>query len=181
MKEALEKAGLKTHLMIQPLAYLTPDCGKQGFIDLPEFPFGEFSINFLIIIIKKSFFWLFYIRYKKCRNLTSWDPTETSCEQCNSRVSVWNKELVFKLLATALVAQLTTYYIRFAGSRVWFPAGGPQSWALNVKFYHSKISFTIYPYKTSQAFSRMKIIFPRELFQFHMWNENFLWEINFHM
>ncbi|WP_395241616.1 homocysteine S-methyltransferase family protein, partial [Salmonella sp. s51933] len=40
MKEGLAKAGLKAHLMIQPLAYLTPDCGKQGFIDLPEFPFA---------------------------------------------------------------------------------------------------------------------------------------------
>nr|CAD7258602.1 unnamed protein product [Timema shepardi] len=40
MKEALEKAGLKAYLMAQPLAYHTPDAGKQGFIDLPEFPFA---------------------------------------------------------------------------------------------------------------------------------------------
>lgn len=40
MKDALEKAGLKAHLMCQPLAYLTPDVSKQGFIDLPEFPFA---------------------------------------------------------------------------------------------------------------------------------------------
>ncbi|GLG96782.1 Homocysteine S-methyltransferase, partial [Gryllus bimaculatus] len=40
MKEGLEKAGLKAYLMCQPLAYHTPDAGKQGFIDLPEFPFG---------------------------------------------------------------------------------------------------------------------------------------------
>ena len=40
MKEALEAAGVKAHLMIQPLAYHTPDCGRQGFIDLPDFPFG---------------------------------------------------------------------------------------------------------------------------------------------
>uniref|UniRef100_A0A2K6CR74 Betaine--homocysteine S-methyltransferase 1 n=1 Tax=Macaca nemestrina TaxID=9545 RepID=A0A2K6CR74_MACNE len=40
MKEALEAARLKAHLMSQPLAYHTPDCNKQGFIDLPEFPFG---------------------------------------------------------------------------------------------------------------------------------------------
>jgi len=26
--------------MAQPLGYHTPDAGKQGFIDLPEFPFG---------------------------------------------------------------------------------------------------------------------------------------------
>lgn len=42
MKEGLEAAGLleKTYLMCQPLAYHTPDAGKQGFIDLPEFPFA---------------------------------------------------------------------------------------------------------------------------------------------
>lgn len=41
MKEGLAAARLHAHLMSQPLAYHTPDCGKQGFIDLPEFPFGE--------------------------------------------------------------------------------------------------------------------------------------------
>lgn len=40
MKEGLDKAGLQAHLMVQPLGFHTPDCGKQGFIDLPEFPFG---------------------------------------------------------------------------------------------------------------------------------------------
>lgn len=40
MKAALDEAGLKPHLMVQPLAYLTPDAGKQGFIDLKEFPFA---------------------------------------------------------------------------------------------------------------------------------------------
>jgi betaine-homocysteine S-methyltransferase len=43
MKEALAAAGLldkPTYLMCQPLAYHTPDAGKQGFIDLPEFPFA---------------------------------------------------------------------------------------------------------------------------------------------
>ncbi|XP_040435089.1 betaine--homocysteine S-methyltransferase 1 [Falco biarmicus] len=40
MKEGLQAAKLKAHLMSQPLAFHTPDCGKQGFIDLPEFPFG---------------------------------------------------------------------------------------------------------------------------------------------
>lgn len=42
MKEALVKNGLtNVFLMTQPLAYWTPDCNKQGFIDLPEFPFGK--------------------------------------------------------------------------------------------------------------------------------------------
>jgi len=40
MKTALDSAGLKPHLMVQPLAFHTPDAHKQGFIDLPEFPFG---------------------------------------------------------------------------------------------------------------------------------------------
>uniref|UniRef100_UPI00358F3C56 betaine--homocysteine S-methyltransferase 1-like n=1 Tax=Myxine glutinosa TaxID=7769 RepID=UPI00358F3C56 len=40
MKQGLESVGLKAHLMCQPLAYHTPDCNKQGFIDLPEFPFA---------------------------------------------------------------------------------------------------------------------------------------------
>jgi len=42
MKQGLEEAGLvdKVYLMCQPLAYHTPDAGKQGFIDLPEFPFS---------------------------------------------------------------------------------------------------------------------------------------------
>uniref|UniRef100_A0A2I3HAC5 Betaine--homocysteine S-methyltransferase 2 n=1 Tax=Nomascus leucogenys TaxID=61853 RepID=A0A2I3HAC5_NOMLE len=40
MKEGLEQAGLKAHLMLQPLGFHTPDCGKEGFVDLPEYPFG---------------------------------------------------------------------------------------------------------------------------------------------
>merc|ERR1712151_1162833 len=48
MKTALEASGhMKNpdfHLAVQPLAYWTPECGtekgKQGFIDLPEFPFA---------------------------------------------------------------------------------------------------------------------------------------------
>ncbi|CAL4061941.1 unnamed protein product [Meganyctiphanes norvegica] len=40
MKTALDEAGLKVHMIAQPLAFHTPDAGKQGFIDLPEFPFG---------------------------------------------------------------------------------------------------------------------------------------------
>uniref|UniRef100_A0A3Q3GQE6 Betaine-homocysteine methyltransferase n=1 Tax=Kryptolebias marmoratus TaxID=37003 RepID=A0A3Q3GQE6_KRYMA len=40
MKEGVEKAGLKAHYMSQPLAFHTPDCNRQGFIDLPEFPFA---------------------------------------------------------------------------------------------------------------------------------------------
>jgi len=41
VKEGLEEAKLKCHMMVQPIAYVTPDASKQGFIDLPEFPFGK--------------------------------------------------------------------------------------------------------------------------------------------
>ena len=40
MKTALDVEGLTPYLMVQPLGYLTPDAEKQGFIDLPEFPFA---------------------------------------------------------------------------------------------------------------------------------------------
>lgn len=40
MIDAVKAAGLKAHFIAQPLAYHTPDAGKQGFIDLPEFPFA---------------------------------------------------------------------------------------------------------------------------------------------
>ena len=42
MKDALDKEGLKPYLFSQPLGFHTPDALKQGFIDLPEFPFGKF-------------------------------------------------------------------------------------------------------------------------------------------
>lgn len=48
MKEGLQAAKLKAHLMCQPLAFHTPDCGKQGFIDLPEFPFGKTRVSFFV-------------------------------------------------------------------------------------------------------------------------------------
>ena len=41
MKEALDKEGLKPHLMIQPIGYHAPDCSGDGFQYLPETPFGE--------------------------------------------------------------------------------------------------------------------------------------------
>merc|ERR1712203_1072771 len=40
MKAGLQAAGLDPYLMMQPIAYLCPDAGKQGIIDLPEFPFA---------------------------------------------------------------------------------------------------------------------------------------------
>lgn len=41
MKEGLEKAGLKAHLMIQPLGFHTPECNIGGYTSLPEYPFGQ--------------------------------------------------------------------------------------------------------------------------------------------
>lgn len=56
MKEGLQAAKLKAHLMCQPLAFHTPDCGKQGFIDLPEFPFGKTRVYILLVVL---LYWLF--------------------------------------------------------------------------------------------------------------------------
>lgn len=39
---ASRATGLKAHLMMQALGFHTPDCGKGGFVDLPEYPFGKF-------------------------------------------------------------------------------------------------------------------------------------------
>lgn len=41
MKEGLERAGIKKHLMIQPLGYLTPEIDKVGFTGLQDFPYGN--------------------------------------------------------------------------------------------------------------------------------------------
>lgn len=43
MKQGLIKANLykDVYMMVQPLGFHTPDASKQGFIDLPEFPFGK--------------------------------------------------------------------------------------------------------------------------------------------
>ncbi|KAK3733619.1 hypothetical protein QZH41_016401, partial [Actinostola sp. cb2023] len=38
MKEGLDKAGIKKHLLVQPLGYHTPDIAKNGIVSLPEFP-----------------------------------------------------------------------------------------------------------------------------------------------
>jgi len=40
MKAAMDAEGIKKHMISQPLAFHTPDAKRQGFIDLPEFPFG---------------------------------------------------------------------------------------------------------------------------------------------
>jgi len=40
MKKAMDAAKIKKHMIAQPLGFHTPDAKLQGFIDLPEFPFG---------------------------------------------------------------------------------------------------------------------------------------------
>ena len=50
MKEGLKDSGLldNVYLMCQPLGYHCPDAGRQGFIDLPEFPFGLGTQSFIL-------------------------------------------------------------------------------------------------------------------------------------
>ena len=45
MKEALDKEGLKRHLMMQPVGYHSPDAGKLGTGGLPEAPLGECCVS----------------------------------------------------------------------------------------------------------------------------------------
>jgi len=40
MKEALDKEGISAFLMCQPLGFRTPDGGRYGYTDLPEFPYA---------------------------------------------------------------------------------------------------------------------------------------------
>jgi len=42
----LESSGYKKHLICQPLGCWTPDAGKDGYIGLPEFPFGLYLARF---------------------------------------------------------------------------------------------------------------------------------------
>ena len=46
MKAALESSGYKKHLICQPLGCWTPDAGKDGYVGLPEFPFGLYLARF---------------------------------------------------------------------------------------------------------------------------------------
>jgi hypothetical protein len=47
MKEGLEKAGLKAHMMFQPLGFHCPDAdNKSGYLTLPEYPFGKIRSMF---------------------------------------------------------------------------------------------------------------------------------------
>lgn len=52
MKQGLDKAGLKCHLMVQPIGYKTPECmdnnspaSKMGMTGLAEFPYGRTVIH----------------------------------------------------------------------------------------------------------------------------------------
>ena len=50
MKEALEKAGVKRPLMVQPVGYHTPDADHLGCGGLRECPFGN-KLSQLTLII----------------------------------------------------------------------------------------------------------------------------------
>ena len=41
MKDALNASGMLRPLMVQPLAYKTPDADRRGMVALPESPFGK--------------------------------------------------------------------------------------------------------------------------------------------
>ena len=53
MKVGVEKAGLKTHFMYQPLVFHCPDAHKRhGYLALPEFPFGKWKTHYKKIYFK---------------------------------------------------------------------------------------------------------------------------------
>ena len=47
MKEGLQAAGLKAHLIAQPVGFHTQDVGDHplGYCALPEYPFGELFLR----------------------------------------------------------------------------------------------------------------------------------------
>ena len=60
IKKGLQAEGITRHLMVQPLGYKTPDVNIQGFIDLPEFPFGKYLYESLVTYASmfcKNVFW----------------------------------------------------------------------------------------------------------------------------
>ena len=44
MKKAMEDAGLKRHLIIQPLGFHIPERNHLGFTGIDEFPFGRYYL-----------------------------------------------------------------------------------------------------------------------------------------
>ena len=53
MKAGLESAGLKAYLMAQPVGFHTQDnkTNPDGYLALPEFPFGKFDQRSLVCIV----------------------------------------------------------------------------------------------------------------------------------
>ena len=48
MKEGLDKAGLKAHLMYQPIGFHCGDSGEygqHGYSELPDYPYGIHILN----------------------------------------------------------------------------------------------------------------------------------------
>lgn len=64
MKEGLEKAGLKAHLMVQPLGFHTPECNLGGYTSLPEYPFGQHLYTSYMQNKKKELFYVQFHHYR---------------------------------------------------------------------------------------------------------------------
>lgn len=107
MKEGLQAAKLKAHLMSQPLAFHTPDCGKQGFIDLPEFPFGKtrgvgFLFGWVFVCLLVLLYVPFYLQILvKLKHNKSKSCLSLFIEglQCNAGLKVNHMEYFSSILA----------------------------------------------------------------------------------
>ncbi|MEQ2184401.1 hypothetical protein GOODEAATRI_007593 [Goodea atripinnis] len=94
MKEGVEKAGLKAHYMSQPLGFHTPDCNRQGFIDLPEFPFGEgLNVREFFFLSANTdnkhqgkIFCICFLTALEPRILTRWDMQKYAREAYNAGI-----------------------------------------------------------------------------------------------
>lgn len=91
MKEALDKEGLKPHLMIQPAGVHTPDVDHRGFIALPEFPFGKSSAYPDLIPIALKIFGNSRVIYENNRNKTRGQGCFLStCSSWGALCFLWN-------------------------------------------------------------------------------------------
>uniref|UniRef100_A0A8C5EDY7 Betaine--homocysteine S-methyltransferase 1-like n=1 Tax=Gouania willdenowi TaxID=441366 RepID=A0A8C5EDY7_GOUWI len=128
MKEGVEKAGLKAHYMSQPLAYHTPDCNRQGFIDLPEFPF----IEMLHYHNKKTF------KSLEPRILSRWDMQKYARERGflpagSDKHGLWGAELKMHTKPWVRARARRDYWekLKPASGRPYCPAFSmPDSWGV---------------------------------------------------
>lgn len=95
MKDALEKAGLKSPLMVQPVGYHTPDAGHSGFTSLPELPFGEFPT------VHPGKTNLLYVLFESLLSLI----VNCYCSPCDAVTRIWKLDVT----ASPLVAEVPSY------------------------------------------------------------------------